>query len=375
MAIYKTSKGYTIRWYDSEGRERQQTYKGVGRDEALRLEREKLAERDRGERPPDERHAPTFGAFALRWMEESRAEWKQSSREHYEELVRVLLTPHFDDLRLPQITEERIKQARASWLDRGLSIRRSNQALRVLKTVLTLAQRRRYLRDQPMTYVKMLTPPVTEIDPLSPEEIAAFLAACPPWWRPWFTVAFYTGARPGELIALRWADLDSPQATLRIRASRRRGRETGPKTAASVRDLDLMPPVLEALRLQRTQQAARRLKLGLGQSDYVFMGRDGGIVDLSALRQRVWDPTLTRAGLRRRNLYQTRHSFASNALAAGENPAWVQRQLGHTTPAMLFKTYAKYIPSLTRKDGSALAARLGRTGVLRASADGWATER
>ena len=60
-------------------------------------------------------------------------------------------------------------------------------------------------------------------------------------------------------------------------------------------------------------------------------------------------------------MYQTRHSFASNALAAGEPPLWVAAMLGHTTPEMLFSVYARYIPNRTRRDGSALLARMGTT--------------
>jgi hypothetical protein len=62
--------------------------------------------------------------------------------------------------------------------------------------------------------------------------------------------------------------------------------------------------------------------------------------------------------LRRRNLYQTRHTFASNALAAGEALSWVAAMLGHTTPEMLFQVYTRYIPNRTRRDGSALAGRM-----------------
>jgi hypothetical protein len=86
MAIYKTTKGYTLRWYDADGLERQRTYKGITRDEATRLEREMLAARDRGERPVDERHAPTFDAFAQVWGWRNHARggrrqrWRSTSR-------------------------------------------------------------------------------------------------------------------------------------------------------------------------------------------------------------------------------------------------------------------------------------------------------
>jgi DNA helicase-2/ATP-dependent DNA helicase PcrA len=69
-------------------------------------------------------------------------------------------------------------------------------------------------------------------------------------------------------------------------------------------------------------------------------------------------PTLTTAALSRRTMYQTRHTFASNALAAGEAPSWVAAMLGHRSPEMLFRVYARYIPNRTRRDGSALLSRM-----------------
>src|SRR5262249_42122003 len=84
MSVHKTTKGYTIRWYDVDGRERQRTIKGITRNEAESKEREILAARDRGERLPDERHAPLLKPFALTWVEEMRAGWKPSTKQQYE---------------------------------------------------------------------------------------------------------------------------------------------------------------------------------------------------------------------------------------------------------------------------------------------------
>lgn len=84
--------------------------------------------------------------------------------------------------------------------------------------------------------------------------VTAFLDACPPWWRPYFTVAFWTGARPNELAALKWGDVDPARGILRIRAGRYRGKEGPPRTASSVRDIDLLPAVVESLKAQKAQQ-------------------------------------------------------------------------------------------------------------------------
>jgi integrase len=369
--ISKATKGYTVRWYDVDGRERQQTFKGITREEAKTIEREKLAERDRGERPTNERDAPLFKAFAEQWIEEGRSGWKASTRQQYEQVLKSQLYPAFADLRVSGITESRVRQLVTALQDGGLSARRINLVLLVLKMILRVARRRRWLRDDPLVAVKMLREPRTEVDPLAPEEVEAFLAVCPKWWRPYFTVALWTGARPNELAALKWGDVDTHGGRFRIRAGRYRGVESTPKTAASVRDVDMLPPVLEALKAQRAQQATQRLKAGAGTPepglDYVFTGPEGGFINPNWVRDRIWYPTLGKAGLRRRIVYQTRHSFASNALAAGEAPSWVAAMLGHTTPEMLFTVYARFIPNRTRRDGSALLARMSDTGVLRAA--------
>jgi integrase len=380
MAIYKTTRGYTIRYYDADGRERQQTYKGIARKEAKTIEREKLAERDRGEAPVDQRQTPTFSSFAAAWKDEHRAGWKASTVEQYENVLAQQLLPTFGELRVAQVTEPRVLAWLTALHDRGLGARRTNLALTVLRMILASARRRRWLREDPLVAVRALKTPPVDIDPLAPDEVTAFLEACAPYWRPYFVVAFWTGARPNELAALKVSDIDWTAARFRIRAGRYRGVEGPPKTTHSVRDVDMLRPVIDALRVLKASRAAARLKAGQGTpepgADYVFVGTDGGNLNPNWLRDRIWYHTLAKAGLRRRTMYQTRHSFASNALAAGEQPLWVSAMLGHATPRMLFQVYARWIPNRTRRDGSALAARMGGdTGLLRASEPGAAEER
>ena len=79
------------------------------------------------------------------------------------------------------------------------------------------------------------------------------------------------------------------------------------------------------------------------------------------MTQRVWYPLLRHLGLRQRRPYQTRHTAATLWLAAGEAPEWIARQMGHTTTEMLFRVYSRYVPNLTRRDGSALERLLLQT--------------
>ena len=112
----------------------------------------------------------------------------------------------------------------------------------------------------------------------------------------------------------------------------------------------MLPPVEAAL---KRQKARSRL-----QGTYVFSNSAGGPHEVNNLRKRTWYPTLTKAGLRKRTLYQTRHTFATLMLSTGENPNWVAAMMGHSTVQTLFRHYNRFIPNLTRKDGSAFMAQL-----------------
>ena len=194
-----------------------------------------------------------------------------------------------------------------------------------------------------------------------------FLRACPAWWRPYFTVALWTGARPNELAALKWGDVDAPGAQFRIRAGRYRGKEGTPKTAGSVRDVDMLPPVVEAFRAQRAQQAAQRLRDGQGAlepgKDHVFTGRTGGFLnpDLHARQGLVQD---ARARPSSGGAPSTRRATASRRMRwpRASRPRGSRPSSGTRRPRCCSRSYARFIPNRTRRDGSALLARMRRYG-------------
>jgi integrase len=91
-----------------------------------------------------------------------------------------------------------------------------------------------------------------------------------------------------------------------------------------------------------------------------FAGESHGTPDTTPDRHRIWYPTLARASLRPRDLYQTRHTFASLMLQTGEDPAWIARMMGHTITKMLYERYAAFIRYRTRQDGAAYLERVRR---------------
>jgi integrase len=150
---------------------------------------------------------------------------------------------------------------------------------------------------------------------------------------------------------LAWDRVDLGRGKIEVREGWRQGQRTALKTAAANRDVDILPAVRKALERQR---------LIAGRTELVFPNRRGRHLSIGNIRRRVWYPTLKKAGLKPRDLYNARHTFATHALASGEDPGWVAKMFGHTTLSMLVTRYYRYVPNLVRRDGSLLAKQLGR---------------
>ncbi|CAM3051860.1 hypothetical protein VIRA109638_11675 [Vibrio rarus] len=101
-------------------------------------------------------------------------------------------------------------------------------------------------------------------------------------------------------------------------------------------------------------------KLALTQA-FVFCNGVGNPLDMRNVRERVWKPALEAMGMSYRRPYETRHTAATLWLAAGEAPEWIARQMGHTTTKMLFAVYSRFVPNLTRQDGSAFEKLLAKS--------------
>jgi integrase len=176
-----------------------------------------------------------------------------------------------------------------------------------------------------------------EVDPFDAAERKVLLDACRA--DEWPLMAFWlnAGLRPGELIALRWDRIDWVHQKARIDLNRVSGVTKDPKTAAGVRDVELNADAIAALIAQK--------KFTFLAGEQVFHNpRAGEPWGTDAqLRKTLWLPLCKRAGVRYRNPYQCRHTYASSMLTAGENPWYVAQQLGHADVQMVFRVYGKFI--------------------------------
>jgi integrase len=263
--------------------------------------------------------------------------------------LRELRAQHVDALINTLSEREGIKGATIS------NSRLNDLLLKVVRPMLDLAYERDYMEKNPHSWIqKRRVESPDDIDPLSFEEMLAFLAALPDdTWRRFYTVAFGTGLRTSEQFALQWRHVNFGEKVLHIRQGYVKGRMTMLKTAGSRRNVDMLPDVEEALLIHHNSDDGRA-------SQYVFTNSEGGFLHRDNVRNRIWNPAIARAGLRTRNPYQTRHTFASLMLHEGEDPAWVARMLGHVDLRMIYERYGKYIRNRTRQDGTRFTSALQR---------------
>lgn len=176
------------------------------------------------------------------------------------------------------------------------------------------------------------------VDPLTPAEVSALLISTGnKQWENLFKFAIQTGLRSSELCALRWRDIDFVEKTAHVQNASVSGVTKGTKTKAGTRKVEL------------TEEAMIALK---DQKPFSFM-KDGCIFEdpktnkpwasADAIRKKAWVPTLRKAGIRYRNPYQTRHTFATRLISRGVNLFWLAAQMGHKGPEMLFRHYGRYL--------------------------------
>lgn len=292
---------------------------------------------------------PLFSEFCETWMDEMRVQWRKSHITTIEGTLKNYLIPEFGEKEVGHITRQEILSFRASLAKvqtrskKPLSASRINRIMTPLRMILGEAANR-YEFTSPFQGIKSLKVPRSDVEPFSLEEVRLILATVRADFRNYYTVRFFTGLRTGEIDGLQWDCVDFQRRQILVRQALVNGEIEQTKTDGSYRHIEMPQLVYDALKDQRK---------ATGNNTFVFCNGAGNPLEHNNVTKRVWYPLLSHLGLRKRRPYQTRHTAATLWLAAGENPEWIARQMGHTTTEMLFRVYSRYVPNLTRRDGSA----------------------
>jgi integrase len=353
MGVRKRGKSYFVDMRDRQGR---RIRKSVGRVKAVA----ELFEKDLELKIAREEHLgivelnrTPFDTYARDWLERKKKTVTLSTWRDYLSILERHLIPHFGRTPICRVSRRDVEL----FLEKlgGLSAARKNNVMVPLKCLFNEARRREDIRINPCEFVRRFREEKAYIDPFSFPEMRLFLETVDPKYRAYFATAFLTGMRPNELIALKWGNVDFDLRVVTVREGRVQGVEGPPKTLSSYRDIDMLDPLFEVLSGHRRESPP--------DARYVFSGTGGRPLEVNNLRNRVWKPALSKAGLRLRTMYQTRHTFASLMLSYGEDPLWVARMLGHTSTEMLYRHYGKFIRNRMRRDGMKFLKGLEESGL------------
>jgi integrase len=305
--------------------------------------------------------SPTFEEFAKTWVAESEIGWRRSHRRTVADILNGHLLPYFGNKGVGHITKAEILAFRSSLAKvpgrkaETLSAKRINAIMAPLRQILNEAADR-FEFNTPFRNIKPLKVLRSDIMPFTLAEVKSILASVRTDFRNYYTVRFFTGMRTGEIDGLKWKYIDFERRLILVRETIVMGEEDETKTMESIRDIEMNEAVFQALHEQ--EKATRSV------SNFVFCSRDGKHLDHNNVTKRVWYPLLRYLELMPRRPYQTRHTAATLWLAAGENPLWIARQMGHASTEMLFKVYGRFVPNLTRRDGSAFERLLLQSGAV-----------
>lgn len=304
----------------------------------------------------------SFGTLADLWLE-TKGQLQAATKDQYRNAVAFWKRILGERTPMTKLTYQVVsaKVGGHPWA----SPKSANNYLIVLRGIFAFEYSGRRAADNPMAGIKNLKVVKKLPDPLTADERDCILADMTSRYDPriiaYFTFAFYTGMRPEEIIALRWFDIDFINGVARIQRVRTfRGSERdGSKTHAE-RDVDLVSRALDALATMKQYTFMKKSKDGESADIFENPVTIRPWHDERSQRDHYWTPTLKRLGIRHRRAYNTRHTFATTALMAGVNPAYIAHQLGHANTKMLFEKYARWIGGADKGvERRALEAALG----------------
>jgi integrase len=355
----KDGRTYYAARFHAYGRRRHVALGPVTREQAERELRGILVDVERGVWRPDEPlpepepipEELTFHELAEQWWLEHEPELRPSTRLDYRWRLELHLLPHFAEHPLSRLTVGEVDAYKAAKLaEHRLSGESINKTLTLLASILEVAEERGLIARNPAKgrrrRVRASKPQRTYLD--SAAQIEALLNAAGELdrearsdrqhvhRRAMLATLIFAGLRIGELLALRWRDVDLAAGRLCVR---------GAKTDAAVRDVRLRPAL-------RDELAAIKAGLQADQGAFVFATSNGKPTNATAVRTRVLAPAVKRVNQRleddgnlplpeRLTPHSLRRTFASLLYALGEAPPVVMAEMGHTTPNLALAIYAQ----------------------------------
>jgi integrase len=351
--------------HTAEGRRRRTLY-GKTRAEAAAKLAKALSDREDG--LVFDAGRLTVGDYLDRWLDASvKGTVRMTTYQGYERIVRLHIGPSLGRIRLKDLTPANVRGLYRERLQAGLSPRMVQLVHVTLHKALKQAVMDGLLPRNATDAVKAPRPERKEISPLSPEQARALLRAAEgDRLETVYVLAVGTGMRQGELLGLKWEDVDLEGGTVQVRRTLSTATGGGfsfgpPKTAKSRRSVKLPGTATSALKKHRRAQLEERMRLAELFADHglVFASRVGTPISRQDLVTRSFKPLLRRAGLPDVRFHDLRHTCATLLLGRGVHAKLVQELLGHSTISVTLDTYSHVLPGMSDAAAGAMDEALG----------------
>ncbi|WP_460580980.1 tyrosine-type recombinase/integrase [Humibacter ginsengisoli] len=312
----------------------------------------------------------TVEAYAKHWLDAMLLSLRPATHANYAWAMRKYIVPSIGTRKLDRLAPSDVRKLHADVASAGVSARTVQLAHAVLRSMLSEAMREQLVSRNVATLVRTPRLEKQEVTPWTADEVASFsLAASSHRLSALFTLAYSVGLRRGELLGLRWTDVDLARGLLHVRQTLQRlGADRGlvmgpPKSVRSRRTIPLPSTAASALDRHRREQDSELAVLpGLfNEHGLVFTTAIGTPIEPSNLR-REFNALIEKAGVRRIRFHDLRHTCASLLFAQGVPPRVVMDLLGHSTLSITTDLYAHVMPSALVDAVAAMDALLSPEG-------------
>ena len=307
----------------------------------------------------------TFAELCGKWFQDyAKTNLAESTQEYYDIIINTHLSPILGKMKIADLQpmhiqdyiRKKLTDGRKDNKEGGLSQKSVRRHYKVINQVLKYAVKLQVLENNPAKHVDPPAPNDPEIKALTQEQLEKILDAAEGWLHDFIYIAAMTGVRRGELLGLRWQDVDLEGETIQIRqtAIKLKGGRlefTKPKTNSSVRLITIDDDVISILKKRRKAQKENKLKLAgeyNNEHNLVFTKANGEPFNPRYVT-RSFKKIAREVGLGQFRLHDLRHTHATLMLKAGVHPKVVQERLGHSSIRQTLDTYSHITPNMQRE--------------------------
>jgi len=289
----------------------------------------------------EKQKVPTVGEYALVSFKLHEKERKETTKFDYEISLRLHILPTFGDKKLSHIKPSDIALWQNKLLEK-LTPRRVRNIRATFNGIFLDALRDEIIQKNPISLVKAPKLNRIESKSFSLDEIEQIIKNAEGDLKAFVALGFFTGMRSGEMIGLKWEDVDFENREISIKRTIKMGSITSPKTKNSIRTIDMIDQLVPYMKEQYKRTGDKK--------SYVFLNSNGEhYYDIKRIRNTRWKNLLKKLNMEYRTIYQMRHSFATVMIENGEDILWVSHMLGHADSSMTLQMYAKYKKNKNKK--------------------------